>query len=1033
MHIALIFTFFLSLSSSLVTAIHNSHFARRDLKPRSDVLTSRQHRIRRDLLDICINVNINLLADASKLLGLGSLLGPLGLSSDIQLCLCLKDLDIYLDTNVQIQYLIGLLGRNNVAALVTALINTSPESQQCTFPPHSHHVCSNSGPCHYECDSPYVLQGGLCVCDAPYMSCNGVCGDFPNGCGSAAPRLPGARIKPAINLVQAHRTCKPHESVCGVPGREDTLQFECLDTKSTAASCGGCVTPHPFFDNEASTQGRGVDCTAISHVQHVGCVDRRCVVHSCQPGWIPNSSGKGCTLDSGSSMKREIIGQENHLHVDRRSLPACEASPIDPRLQSQLALLVDLVIDLQGLGNLLGGFTGSPTNSTPTSGSSLSLMSVLGPDLLPAIVQTTGNILSSPTVSSLLGSVSDLLGLSQTAKGLLLQCGCLSNVLSLVEQILQSIMSIQDFCGSNPVPSPAGTPNSHPSTPLSSPLSTTLSYAPSNLPLSFMPSHGDVGTPSSHPTPAPSPSPSANEPSPPLAPGGSEDVPTVVGLTDLLNDLGLASGHSSVTVDGLGNGVDVPVNNLLNGLGIGPLNARQGDSSAAVSAAIGANINLDLSSLLQGVVRLVNNLLSSLGGGVVSATALNPSLVSSVVSSVGGILSSPTVSSLVNNVDSLVTSTRALVHDVDACGCGPGLGSTVDYIIALAESALELQNWCSSHPITSIPSISASLIPSVTSVAHRSPVTSAVPQTPSISSATHHNPTATVPHSSTTHAGAPCVVSGFDGTSNDYPIVVGLDHLLAGLGLTGSTGIVTVDGLRPISNGVNNLLDGLDAGPHGVRRSSSRLDSNATVAVASEVLIEVNALIDLVLNLNSVVAVLPSVPTPPPESSTTLPIPAIDSGDIVNGVVSSAVQLASSATIADLSNAADALGVTCLGYLHLLDTCQCIQQMNLESVYDYLVQIVETSLTLLNLCHAYTESAGGAPTVGPAVSPAPSTMSIQNPGIVAGLTKLLNGLGLPVSAVAEVDGLLDGGLDNFVNNLLDGIGVGPHGVRRSSA
>lgn len=109
MRIALLFTFFLSLSSSLVTAIHNSHFARRDLKPRSDVLTSRQHRIRRDLLDICINVNINLLADASKLLGLGSLLGPLGLSSDIQLCLCLKVNSWLFLLNFGSMYAVGLL------------------------------------------------------------------------------------------------------------------------------------------------------------------------------------------------------------------------------------------------------------------------------------------------------------------------------------------------------------------------------------------------------------------------------------------------------------------------------------------------------------------------------------------------------------------------------------------------------------------------------------------------------------------------------------------------------------------------------------------------------------------------------------------------------------------------------------------------------------------------------------------------------------------------------------------------------------
>lgn len=58
--------------------------------PASLVLTSRQHRIARDLLDVCINANVNLAANASQLLGLGSLLGDLDLGTNVQLCLCLK-------------------------------------------------------------------------------------------------------------------------------------------------------------------------------------------------------------------------------------------------------------------------------------------------------------------------------------------------------------------------------------------------------------------------------------------------------------------------------------------------------------------------------------------------------------------------------------------------------------------------------------------------------------------------------------------------------------------------------------------------------------------------------------------------------------------------------------------------------------------------------------------------------------------------------------------------------------------------------
>ncbi|PPR00694.1 hypothetical protein CVT24_000982 [Panaeolus cyanescens] len=951
MRIALLFTFFLCLWPSFVTATH--HFARRDHKAHSHPsLTSRQHRIRRDLLDVCINVNVNLLADASKLLGLGSVLGPLGLGSDIQLCLCLK------------------------------------------------------------------------------------------GCGSATPRLVAhSSARPVVNLAQARQICKPHESVCGIPGREDTLQFECLDTNSTTTSCGGCVTPHPFI-NTGVAHAQGVDCTAISHAQHVGCVDRHCVVHSCQFGWIPNTSGTGCTPDTASSLKPQRARRYSRLQVNKRDAPPCAGSPINPDLQSQLAVLVDLVIDLQGLGSLLGGLIGSPAlasdpapSSNPsTSPPSVTVPSVLGPNLVPAIIQTTGNILSAPTVSSLLASVGDLLNLGQTAQGLLTGCGCLTNVLGLIEQILQSLSSIQNFCASNPVVLPAGSPStsvvSHVPTP-------SVTYAPLNPPLPISSSHSGLNSISATSTvagePPSNPSSSVN---------GDGDVPIVVGLTHL----GL--GPASVTVDGLGNGVDIPVNNLLNGLGIGPLDARSDSSgpSASASTVLDANINLDLSSLLQNIVGLVHNLLSSLGGGVLSSTSLDPSLVSNATDAVGNVLSSTSLPSLTASANGLVVLTGELLHGIDACGCGSELGPAQEYILALLEAALQLQNWCISNPTTSIPLTPSPLHPSVTPVPHVSSTTDAVPHTPTHSgssfSVVHHSSVATLSLTSVapSNPSATCTASPSNG---DIPIIVGLDHLLSGLGLAGSSGVVTVNGLGPVSGTVNNLLDGLGIGPHGVRwsdegkkrsgsflRRRTPLDLNTTVAAHSDLLAEVNLLVDLVLGLNAVGADLPSKPDPisvssPPSSN----LPGIDIG-IVDGVVSAALQLLSSTTVAQLFNATDSLASTCVGYLQSLDACSCVSEMHIQSVYDYLVRIVEASLALQNLCHALSEAppvsenpANTAPT------PSPST---PTQGIIAGLTKLLHGLGLPVNAVAEVDGLLGGGLDTPVDNLLDGVGIGPNGVRRRS-
>lgn len=87
-----------SLFPSPVLSIHPHALSRREhgRSPPAHVLTSRQHRMARDLLDVCINANVDLAANASQLLGLGSLLGDLNLDTNIQLCLCLKVLFFFI-------------------------------------------------------------------------------------------------------------------------------------------------------------------------------------------------------------------------------------------------------------------------------------------------------------------------------------------------------------------------------------------------------------------------------------------------------------------------------------------------------------------------------------------------------------------------------------------------------------------------------------------------------------------------------------------------------------------------------------------------------------------------------------------------------------------------------------------------------------------------------------------------------------------------------------------------------------------------
>ena len=72
-----------------VFAIHPQVLSRRKQASSSLILSSRQHRVPRSVLDLCININVDLLINAPQL-RLAPILGPLDLNSNIHLCLCLK-------------------------------------------------------------------------------------------------------------------------------------------------------------------------------------------------------------------------------------------------------------------------------------------------------------------------------------------------------------------------------------------------------------------------------------------------------------------------------------------------------------------------------------------------------------------------------------------------------------------------------------------------------------------------------------------------------------------------------------------------------------------------------------------------------------------------------------------------------------------------------------------------------------------------------------------------------------------------------
>ncbi|GBE84405.1 hypothetical protein SCP_0603840 [Sparassis crispa] len=288
--------------------------------PPSNAIALRQYHARRGLSDTCAYVDLSVLS-----------LGILPVDLNLDLCLCIGLLPSLVTLDATLEALVDLFGLDEIIAKLTVVINGCPNAQQCHYPDHSQAICTEGNPCGFQCEAPYVVEGDECVCPAPLTSCNGVCGSFPHGCGSAVPRALNARSdsrmqKRVVNadkvltLAKAQLTCKQNETVCGVYGGSSRA-FECLDVNTHVESCGGCAVPPPFLPYDAST---GSDCTAIAGAESVSCVAGQCAVINCREGWEPSMAGEECIkiprgraspLPQATGVIAEVLRPQGYISV----------------------------------------------------------------------------------------------------------------------------------------------------------------------------------------------------------------------------------------------------------------------------------------------------------------------------------------------------------------------------------------------------------------------------------------------------------------------------------------------------------------------------------------------------------------------------------------------------------------------------------------------------------------------------------------------------------------------------------------------
>ncbi|KAF9465897.1 hypothetical protein BDZ94DRAFT_1306630 [Collybia nuda] len=461
-----------SLAALFIPSIAAAQFPRPNIARNSKTsvarsLASRQFKYRRDIVDVCISIDGQLFAI------LTGILNP-ELYADLKICLCLKDLNIWLDSSAEAQILIGLLGRNTVSTLLTQVLTLyigtplNPYGKTCTLPTNARRICQVGEPCAFECEENYTRVGDTCVCEAPYMECNGVCGDFPNGCGTQVP-VPRKRSTPISTLVQAKLTCKRNESVCGIAGREGTLDFECVDTRVALDSCGGCITPHPFHEPYRSTV-TGTECGRLPGVVSSGCENSQCVISRCRDGQEPSVDKSSCV--EKPSLVQQIIpntGSSGPLRLgtyQRRDVLSTVASP-SPDLRTQIQSVANLVVTLHEVAHSAP----VPAN-TPA-------VDYIG--LAQSTVDATLNLLNSNTVANVVVNINALANLSTDFKKQLAGCECVENLglgilVVRLDALLYAILNLQRWCQENPVGIPVIPEASSPDT-ITTPIPNTSDLA----------------------------------------------------------------------------------------------------------------------------------------------------------------------------------------------------------------------------------------------------------------------------------------------------------------------------------------------------------------------------------------------------------------------------------------------------------------------------------------------------------------------------------------------------------------------------
>ncbi|GLB41035.1 hypothetical protein LshimejAT787_0902500 [Lyophyllum shimeji] len=260
-----------------------------------------------------------------------------------------------------------------------------------------------------------------------------------------------------MTLARAKVTCKIDESVCGVAGRVPaTLEYQCVDTGAALDSCGGCTTPHPFYEPYRATS-KGVACRQLPGVVDARCQDSRCVVSRCREGLEPNADRTECVPvfragEEGlfATAVSSVLRSADHATAEAELLLAAPPAGVHEFNGAPDALIKEMVSALaSAVLRLKNATTTARADGDLSSDGDKSPFALM----VNAIVQATIDLVASTNASTALSSITALVNANAALATALTLTGSSSSSISTPartqeqEQEVNEILTLLDTVG----------------------------------------------------------------------------------------------------------------------------------------------------------------------------------------------------------------------------------------------------------------------------------------------------------------------------------------------------------------------------------------------------------------------------------------------------------------------------------------------------------------------------------------------------------------------------------------------------------